>query len=208
MPRRPFTLSLCALTLLLAAPALATILQARVDVESLTRGADAVVRARVVRQVSHYGAGGPQGGLVFTTTQLTPLEWWKGAPEAGDVLVRAPGGSIGAWAQDVQGVARFEIGDEVVLFLKKRASAGDRAKARTRQAASGLDALPDLSVYEVHQWTMGKFDVRALPEASGFRATRDRHTLTCRNCGGEADDALSLDTLKARVLAAAREATR
>jgi len=146
------------------------------DVESLTASADAVVHARVLRMSSAWASGGRQ---IFTTVVLKALEIWKGEPGA-EVTVVVPGGDVGDISQTVQGVAEFQDGEEVVVFLQRRGP----------------------SVFAVERLALGKFSIEAegtMPK----RALRDRRGLACQGCRrGEADQ-LSLDELRARVLGSA-----
>ena len=163
-----------AASLLVAFAARGVTLRGPADVASLTSAADAVVRAKVMRTTSGWAGGDPQSGLIYTTVELQPLEWWKGAGPA-SVTVRVPGGEVGELGQVAQGAATFARGDEVVVFLKR----------------SG-------AVFEVERWGLGKFAVRAA------RAVRSREGISCRECRpGEADE-LALDDLRDRVRAAAR----
>jgi hypothetical protein len=171
------------LILLAAGSAAAVTLRGPADVASLTAAADAVVRAQVVRQQSAWADPGPQSGLIFTTVELQALEWWKGAP-SGTVLVRVPGGAVGDLGQLAQGAARFDDGEEVVLFLRRGPS-----------------------VYEVERWGLGKFTVRA-DQAGAAVARRSREGLSCQGCRPGEPDQLSLDELRARVLAAAKGQAR
>jgi len=146
------------------------------DVESLTASADAVVRARVLRSSSAWAPGGRQ---IFTSVVLKTLETWKGAPAA-EVTVLVPGGEVGDISQTVQGVAAFQEGEEVVVFMHRRGP----------------------SVFGVERMALGKFSVEGTG-ASPKRALRDRRGLTCQGCRpGEPDD-LKLDELRTRVLESA-----
>jgi hypothetical protein len=147
------------------------------DVESLTASADAVVHARVARQAS---AWVPSGGQIFTTVVLRTIETWKGEP-ASEWTVLVPGGDVGEVSQTVQGVATFRDGEEVVVFLHRRAR----------------------SVYGVERLALGKFAVGA-PPGLAKRALRDRRGLACAGCtDGETDD-FSLDELRSRVVGSSR----
>jgi hypothetical protein len=157
---------------------LAAIVRGPSDVESLTAAADAVVHAQVVRQSSAFGV---RGGQIFTTVVLRPIETWKG--EIGPQLsVLVPGGAVGELSQTVSGAAEFRDGEEVVVFLRHRAN----------------------GVYSVEQLALGKFAVGAALPGLPKRAMRDRRGLECAGCGAEQDD-LSLDELRARVLASLRK---
>ena len=152
---------------------LAVTLAGPADVASLTSAADAVVRGRVARITSAWVDGTPQSGLIYTTVELEPLEWWKGEPAAGRVLVRVPGGSVGELGQLSQGAATFTDGEEVVVFLRKLAPQS----------------------YAVERWNLGKFTVKP---RSG-RALRSREGVTCVQCRPGEPDELALGDLRARV---------
>src|ERR1700693_3835140 len=157
------------LALLFAAP-----VRGPADVESLTAAADAVVHAQVTRRSS---AWAPGGGQIFTTVVLRPIEIWKGDPAA-EIVVLVPGGEVGELSQTVQGAAAFEENEEVVVFLRRRAS----------------------GVFDVERLSLGKFAVTGKPG----RALRGRRLVSCVGCGSSEPDELSLDELRARVLARAR----
>jgi hypothetical protein len=178
--------SLCALSVLVLAPALrGATLHGPADVAALTAASDAVVRGRVAKSTSAWGDGGEKSGLIFTTVLVEAAAFWKGDASSALVAVRVPGGAVGKWDQTVQGTASFEPGEEVVVFLRLLAPARGAAPA----------------VYDVERWALGKFTVRAAK--SGPRAERDRRALTCVGCGADEADELSLDELRARVGAAA-----
>jgi len=161
---------------MLIALLLAATVQGPADIESLTASADAVVYARVSRRTS---AWVPAGRQIFTTVTLQTIESWKGAP-AQQVQVLVPGGEVGEIAQTVQGVAAFREGEEVVVFLHRVGP----------------------SRFAVERVAFGKFAVGA-PAGLPRRALRDRRGLTCLGCA-PGDDDLSLDELRARVLASVR----
>ena len=144
------------------------------DVESLAAAADAVVRGRVVRQSS---AWAPGGGQIFTTVVLRPIETLKGE-EAAETRVLVPGGTVGELSQTVHGAATFGDGEEVVVFLHRRAP----------------------GVFAVERMALGKFAV--MPRT--LRAVRDRAGVRCEGCAPAEADELPLDELRARVLAGAR----
>ena len=162
---------------MLLALLIAATVQGPFDIESLTASADAVVYGRVIRRSSAWAKG---GGQIFTTVVLHPIEAWKGTP-AGEVTVLVPGGEVGDLSQTVQGAAAFRDGEEVVVFLHRRAP----------------------GTYGVEGMALGKFAVGA-PADLPKRAMRDRHGLTCLRCAPAEQDDLSLDELRARVLRSAR----
>ncbi len=151
---------------------LAAAVRGPADVASLASASDAVVHAQVVRRTSAWGAG---GGQIFTTIVLRPLETWKGEPQR-ELSVLVPGGAVDELDQIVQGAAAFRDGEEVVVFLERRAG-----------------------VFQVHRMALGKFSVGA-PAGLPKRAVRDRTGLSCAGCGADEQDDLSLDELRAHVL--------
>src|SRR5258705_9331644 len=129
------------------------------DVESLAASADAVVHAQVARRSSSWAPG---GGQIFTTVVLRIIETWKGTAAA-EIAVLVPGGEVGELSQTVQGAAQFGDGEEVVVFLHRRAPSG----------------------FGVERLALGKFAVGA-PPGVAKRAPRDRRGLVCegRQAGG------------------------
>jgi len=100
--------------LLAAAPAAASTVLAA-TVEELTRTADLVVRGTVEGRESRFAPGGRR---IFTTLRVRPAAVWKGSA-GGVVEVTIPGGVVGDIGQRVSGVAAFDDGEEVVLFLRR-----------------------------------------------------------------------------------------
>ncbi len=180
--------ALAALLVLSSSALFATTLHGPADLATLTRASTAVVRARVVSVASHFGAGGEQSGLIFTTVQLEPLEQLAGAPVAARIAVRVPGGAAGALEQEVVGTPSFTAGEEVVLFLRLRAPASA--------------THPD--IYEVSRWALGKFSVSPGAAGQSARARRDRSGVECVGCAESERDELSLDELREQVRAAAQ----
>lgn len=156
---------------------LAVALAGPADVASLTTAADVVVRARVVRLTSAWVDGTPASGLIATTVELQPTEWWKRAAQTGTLSVRVPGGVVGDLGQLSPGAPSFTEGEEVVVFLRRLA--------------------PRQHLYSVERWSLGKFSVRAQT-----RALRSREGVTCRGCRPGEPDELSLKELRERVRAA------
>src|ERR1700694_5248610 len=163
---------------MLLALLLAATVRGPADVESLTASAGAAVCARAHPPPPR---GGPRAGEQLSTTLvLRTIETWKGEP-ASEWTVLVPGGDVGEVSQTVQGVATFRDGEEVVVFLHRRAR----------------------SVYGVERLALGKFAVGA-PPGLAKRALRDRRGLACAGCtDGETDD-FSLDELRSRVVGSSR----
>jgi MYXO-CTERM domain-containing protein len=100
---------------LLASPALATTVVA-LDLPALTEASDAVVHAQVEKVESRWSADRTS---IVTDVHLTVLEPFKGAPAA-SVVITQPGGVVGRIGQRVEGLASFEPGEELVVFLEAR----------------------------------------------------------------------------------------
>jgi hypothetical protein len=168
-----------------ATAAIATTIHGPADLASLTRAADVVLRAKVTSRETHWGAGGPSSGLIFTSVQLESIDQWKGEKTAAKIAVLVAGGDLGELSQQVVGTPVFAENEEVVVFLRKRAPA-------TKE---------HLAVYEVSHWALGKFSVGSATPGSP-RAMRDRSGVECIGCGPSEQDVLSLDSLRAQVKAA------
>jgi hypothetical protein len=145
---------------------LVTLIHGPADVASLTRASDSVAQAEVVSSESHW-----VDGQIFTTVRLRAAEALKGAIEP-EFRVLVEGGAIGQFVQTVQGVAAFQPGEQVVVFLHRRTT----------------------GVYSIEHLALGKFTVQA------GRALRDRRGLECVGCAASEPDALPLEDLRAQVL--------
>ncbi|MEN9797941.1 MAG: hypothetical protein RL653_1637 [Pseudomonadota bacterium] len=88
----------------------------KMDVPSLARASDAVVRCKVVSSSSRWSRDGRR---ILTEVRLEVVETIAG--EAGrELQVVQPGGVVGDIGQKVDGLAAFEPGEEAVLFLERR----------------------------------------------------------------------------------------
>ncbi len=117
---------------LLAADASATVML-RATLEELAKESDLVLRAEVV---STEGLPTSDGKRIFTRVVLAAGEAYKGTPPP-KVVVHVPGGSYGGYGQLVHGAPRFEVGEEVVVFLVKQAGSGDGTIYRVNGMAQG-----------------------------------------------------------------------
>jgi hypothetical protein len=98
--------------LLLAAAAPAAVVE-RATLETLTERSEVIAHARCVRT---WSAWDDFTGVIWTHSELALYEGFKG--RAGTVLrVSEPGGVVGGAGMAVEGVPRFEPGEEVVVFL-------------------------------------------------------------------------------------------
>jgi hypothetical protein len=146
MIRRRF-LALSGLLLISAAAQATTLL--RMDLDQLTTAAGAVARVRCIENESRV-----EGGEIWTFTRFEVTEVLKGtlAPQ---INVRLIGGRVGSLVSTVEGVPRFQPGEEAFLFLEA-----------TRAG--------DLSVTS---WAQGTFRVRRAEDATE-RVTQDTSGLS------------------------------
>ena len=99
---------------LLCLPAQATVMRP-VDLETLARRADVIVRGTTEATVASLTEDGKQ---IHTVAILRVRSVLKGAL-APEIEVRTPGGTIGDIAQVVQGAPQLSKGEEVILFLHR-----------------------------------------------------------------------------------------
>ena len=90
--------------------------QVAATLDSLTKGADAIVHGTVIESHARKTLDGMR---IITDTRIAVEESHKGEVGA-EVVVMQPGGVVGDVGQRVEGTARFSEGEEVVVFLEKR----------------------------------------------------------------------------------------
>lgn len=117
MPPTPRRLALASFVALLVtlAPAARGAVILPVDVETLARRADTIVRGTALDSVSSLS---DDGRLIHTVTRVRVVFPIKGAPPA-IIQIRTPGGTVGNITQTVSGMAEVRPGEEVILFLRK-----------------------------------------------------------------------------------------
>ncbi len=86
------------------------------DVAGLTDGSDAVVRGHVVRVESRWTRDKLR---IVTDVEISVDGALKGEPPRTVVLLQ-PGGQVGDVGQVVSGLARFQAGEEVLVFLERQ----------------------------------------------------------------------------------------
>jgi len=120
-----------------------------VDLDQLTRQSEVVVRGVVKSMESRWSADGRR---ILTDVQIDVSETMKG-PAARTVTVQQPGGVVGDIGQRVDGLATFQPGEEVVVFLEKwgaqrfQVTAAAQGKFRVERSTDGTRtfAVPDHS---------------------------------------------------------------
>ncbi len=148
---------------LLVSAAFATTI-VRMDLATLARSAEIIVRARCIGSEAR-----SEAGSLWTFDNFEVLETLKGSPPQ-TLRVRLPGGRVGHLETKVEGVPRFVVGEEVVLFLEQTA-AGDcgitswaQGTFRAHRDAKGIAHLTqDTSEFAVYDPATHQF------AATGFR---------------------------------------
>jgi len=87
----------------------------RMSVEDLSRGSDAIVSGRVVAVSSAWNEARTK---IYTFSTVEVTEALKGEP-ARRIVVKELGGAVGDLAMEASGVARFALGEEVLVFLRR-----------------------------------------------------------------------------------------
>ena len=89
----------------------------QVSLESLTRGAEAVVRGRVVNVVSEWS---DDEEAIFTYAVVEVRRTLRGDVDTGErILVKEVGGTVGDFTVAAIGLPAFHFGDDLVLFLSR-----------------------------------------------------------------------------------------
>lgn len=117
----------------------------RMTVGEMTRAAELVVRAKCVDGTAKWNSG-----EIWTFITFEIEESWKGSPPR-QIIVRLLGGTTTELTSSVDGVPRFHVGEEVVLFL----------------AATGRGD------YSIVGWMQGTFRLARDPETGRASATQD-----------------------------------
>jgi hypothetical protein len=116
--RKKFQIVFALLTALLAASAIRATTLARLSLEQLAQGSDAVARVRFTGAESRW-----ENGSIWTVTTFSVVETLKGQLPP-KIDVRLPGGHVGHLTATVEGTPKFNPGGESVLFLQT-SSAGE-----------------------------------------------------------------------------------
>ena len=98
--------------LAVAGPAAATVVP-RLTLEEIVARSEVVVHGRCVRT---WAAWDSERRFIWTHSEIQVLDRWKGAAGA-TVVVSELGGVVGEMGLAVDGMPRYEPGEEVVLFL-------------------------------------------------------------------------------------------
>lgn len=134
-------LGLLAVTLWAATAAASSALA--VDLDQLAQRSEVVVRGVVKSRESRWSGDGKR---ILTDVQIDVSEALKGSP-ARTVTVQQPGGVVGDVGQMVHGLASFEVGEEVVVFLERwgpqrfQVTGAAQGKFKVERSSDGTRAL-------------------------------------------------------------------
>ncbi len=91
---------------------------ARLSLDQLAAGCDAVARVNFVGAESRW-----ENGSIWTVTTVRVVETLKGnLPN--EIEIRLPGGRVGHLTSSVDGTPKFNPGDDAVVFLKRTPAGG------------------------------------------------------------------------------------
>ena len=143
--RKKTQIILSLLPALLSLPAIRATTLARLSLEQLAAGSDAVARLRFARAESRW-----ENGSIWTVTTFDVAETLKGQlpPE---IEVRLPGGRVGHLTATVEGTPKFNPGTEAVVFLQRSRAGG----------------------FTVAGWVEGSFRISRDPQTGNETVTQD-----------------------------------
>jgi len=141
---------LAAFALMFTAAAADATTLARMKLEELAAAAHAIVQARCLENESRW-----EGGEIWTLSRFEVFDAMKGAlPRL--ITVRLLGGRVGHVISTVEGIPRFQPGEETILFLE-RTRAGD---------------------FSVTSWVQGTFRIERDPRTGRQSVTQDSSALS------------------------------
>jgi hypothetical protein len=130
---------------LLLLPAIRATTLARLSLDRLAAGSEAVARVRCSSAESRW-----ENGSIWTVATVKVVETLKGNLPR-EIAVRLPGGRVGHLTATVDGTPKFNPGDEAVVFL-------ERSRARG---------------FTVAGWVEGTFRISRDPRSGGEIVTQD-----------------------------------
>jgi hypothetical protein len=133
------------LPFILFLPAIRATTLARLSLEQLAAGSDAVARARCTGAESRW-----ENGSIWTVATLEVLETLKGSLPR-EIAVRLPGGRVGHLTASVEGTPKFHPGDDAVVFLEQSPAGG----------------------FTVAGWVEGTFRILRDPQTGSETVTQD-----------------------------------
>jgi len=117
MPTR-LRLTILLLPTLLFLQALGATTLARLSLDQLAAGSDAVARVRCAGAQSRW-----ENGSIWTLATVEVVETMKGQLPS-EIAIRLPGGRVGHLTASVDGTPKFHPGDDAVVFLQRMRAGG------------------------------------------------------------------------------------
>ena len=130
---------------LLLLPAIRATTLARLSLNRLAAGSDAVARVRCSSAEARW-----ENGSIWTVATVKIVETLKGNLPR-EIAVRLPGGRVGHLTATVDGTPKFNPGDEAVVFLERSRAGG----------------------FTVAGWVEGTFRISRDPRSGGEIVTQD-----------------------------------
>ena len=143
--RKRIRIIISLLPVLLFFPAIRATTLARLSLEQLAAGSDAVARVRFERAESRW-----ENGSIWTVTTFDVAETLKGQLP-GEIEVRLPGGRVGHLTSTVDGTPKFSPGNEAIVFLQRSPAGG----------------------FTVAGWVEGSFRISRDPRTGSETVTQD-----------------------------------
>jgi hypothetical protein len=152
---------------------------ARLSLDQLAAGSDAVARVRCTDVQSRW-----ENGSIWTVAAVEVMETMKG-DLPGEIAVRWPGGRAGHLTATVDGTPKFHSGDEAIVFLE-----------RSRAGA-----------FTVAGWVQGTFRISRDPQTGGETVTQDSSAFAVfdtvtRTFRTEGIRRMPIETFRTRIAAA------
>lgn len=160
-------------------PAVRATTLARLSLDRLAAGSDAVARVRCAGGESRW-----ENGSIWTVTTFDVVETMKGnLPRK--IAVRLPGGRVGHLTAAVDGTPKFNPGTEAVVFLERSRAGG----------------------FTVAGWVEGTFRISRDPRTGGETVTQDSSAFAVFNAATrtfrtEGIRRMPIEEFRARVAAA------
>ena len=85
------------------------------DMRSLKKSSEAVVHAKVADLYSYWNT---DGSIIFTDVTLEVKRNLHGVSDR-QIVVRVPGGTVGGFTSEMIGAPKFELDEEVVVFISR-----------------------------------------------------------------------------------------
>jgi hypothetical protein len=118
---------------------------ARLSLDQLAAGSDAVARVRCAGAESRW-----EDGSIWTVATFEVVETMKGNLPR-ELAIRLPGGRVGHLISTVEGTPKFHTGDDAVVFLERSSAGG----------------------FTVAGWVEGTFRISRDPRTGGETVTQD-----------------------------------